>query len=136
MKRVAEGVYRIPFEEFYPTLKEYGAEPEALEMFWEEYIQTPKDDAGRLKERFLWWPIGTAEDNICRWFDEKYPNGLRELMRKRQIKRFGEDYVQTFENLEKSICKTAAHYFLMTPPEIAKIRNNIMPKLGYLEEDK
>ena len=80
MKKVAEGIYRGPFEEFYPTLRKYGAKPEALKMFWNELCDIPVDDDGIIQESFLWWPKGAHREDIWRWFDEKYPGGLRKLM--------------------------------------------------------
>lgn len=81
MKKVAEGVYRGPFEEVYPALREYGAVPEALEMFWDELGNVPVNDDGILQESFLWWPKGTDREDIWHWFDEKYPGGVKKLMK-------------------------------------------------------
>lgn len=81
MQKVAEGIYRGPFEEFYPTLRKYGAEPEVLKMFWSELCDTPINDVGIIQESFLWWPKGTPREDIWRWFDEKYPGGVIELMK-------------------------------------------------------
>ena len=80
MKKVAEGVYRGPFEEFYPTLREYGAVPEAMEMFWDEFGDIPIDDNDETLESYLWWPVGTNRFDIWHWFDEKYPGGVAKLM--------------------------------------------------------
>ena len=80
MQKVKEGVYRGPFEEFYPTLRKYGAEPEALKTFWNELGDIPVDDDGIIQESFLWWPKGSDREDIWRWFDEKYPGGVVRLM--------------------------------------------------------
>jgi len=56
------------------------------------------------------------------WFDKMYPGGLLELMRKRQIKRFGEDYVKTLEKLGKRMTSAGASYFLSVPPDLARAR--------------
>jgi len=80
MQKVAEGVYRGPFEEFYPTLRKYGAEPKALEIFWDELGDIPVDDDGIIQKSFLWWPKGTPREDIWQWFDEKYPGGVVKLM--------------------------------------------------------
>lgn len=80
MQKVKEGVYRGPFEEFYPVLREHGAEPKALETFWNELGDIPVDDDGIIQESFLWWPKGTDREDIWRWFDEKYPGGVVKLM--------------------------------------------------------
>ena len=80
MQKVKEGVYRGPFEEFYPTLREHGAEPKALETFWNELGDIPVDDDGIIQESFLWWPKGTDREDIWHWFDEKYPGGVVKLM--------------------------------------------------------
>ena len=77
MQKVKEGVYRGPFEEFYPVLREHGAEPKALETFWDELGNIPVDDdgitdiAGRIKEEFFGWPKGTKVSDIEKWFDKK-----------------------------------------------------------------
>lgn len=81
MQKIAEGVYRGSFEEFYPVLREHGAEPEALETFWDELGDIPVDDDGIIQESFLWWPKGTDREDIWRWFDEKYPGGVKKLMK-------------------------------------------------------
>lgn len=80
MQKVKEGVYRGPFEEFYPVLREHGAEPKALETFWNELGDIPVDDDGIIQESFLWWPKGTDREDIWRWFDEKYPGGVVKLI--------------------------------------------------------
>lgn len=80
MQKIAEGVYRAPFEKFYPVLREYGAEPEALETFWNELGDIPVDDDGIIQESFLWWPKGTDREDIWHWFDGKYPGGVVNLM--------------------------------------------------------
>ena len=80
MKKVAEGVYRGPFEEFYPALRECGAVPEALEMFWDEFGDIPINDDDEILESYLWWPVGTNRFDIWHWFDEKYPGGVKKLM--------------------------------------------------------
>lgn len=80
MQKVKEGIYRGPFEEFYPALREYGAEPKALETFWNELGDIPVDDDGIIQESFLWWPKGTDREDIWHWFDEKYPGGVVKLM--------------------------------------------------------
>ena len=79
MQKVKEGVYRGPFEEFYPALREHGAELKALETFWNELGDIPVDDDGIIQESFLWWPKGTDRKDILRWFDEKYPGGVAKL---------------------------------------------------------
>ena len=81
MKKVAEGIYRGPFEEVYPALREYGAVPEAMETFWDELGNVPVDDDGILQESFLWWPKGTDREDIWHWFDDKYPGGVKKLMK-------------------------------------------------------
>ena len=80
IQKVKEGVHRGPFEEFYPTLREYGAEPEALKTFWSELGDIPVDDDGIIQESFLWWPKGTDREDIWQWFDEKYFGGVAKLM--------------------------------------------------------
>jgi len=71
---------RVPFEEFYPVFREHGAEPKALETFWNELGDIPVDDDGIIQEPFLWWPKGTDREDIWHWFDEKYPDGVVKLM--------------------------------------------------------
>lgn len=85
MKKVAEGVYRGPFEEVYPALREHGAVPEAMEMFWDELGNVPVDDDGFLQESFLWWPKGTDREDVWHWFDEKYTGGVKKLMKLEEV---------------------------------------------------
>ena len=80
MIKVTEGAYRDSFEEFYPTLQKYGAEPEALKMFWSELGDIPVNDDGIIQESFLWWPKETDREDIWHWFDEMYPGGVAKLM--------------------------------------------------------
>ena len=83
LTKVAEGVCRAPFEEFYSVIREYGATPEALLTFYNEFAKIPKSRNCKIKKKFLWWPRWTNENDIFKWFDEKYPGGLIELMKKR-----------------------------------------------------
>ena len=96
--------------------------PESLEKYWDEYCNTPKDDCRCIKEPFLMFPTGTNDFEICEWFNKMYPDGLLELMRKRQIKRFGEDYMKTWENVLKRTNLIGTSYFLSIPSDLAKIR--------------
>ena len=96
--------------------------PESLEKYWNEYCNAPKDDCWCIKEPFLMFPKGTNDNEICEWFNKMYPGGLLELTRKRQIKRFGEDYVKTWEKIGKRMRSAGASYFLSTPPDLARTR--------------
>ena len=96
--------------------------PESLETYWDKYCNTKKDDNYCIKEPFLMFPKGTNDSEICKWFDKIYPGGLLELTRKRQIKRFGEDYVKTWEKIGKRMRSAGASYFLSTPPDLARTR--------------
>jgi hypothetical protein len=96
--------------------------PESLEKYWEEYCNTQKDDDYCIKEPFLIFPKGTNEFEICEWFNKMYPNGLLELMRKRQIKRFGEDYMKALENVLKRTALVGTSYFLSIPPDLTSTR--------------
>lgn len=63
------------------NLREYGAVPEAMEMFWDKLGDIPVNDDGIIQESFLWWPEGTNREDIWHWFDEKYPGGVKKLMK-------------------------------------------------------
>ena len=109
--------------------------PESLEKYWEEYCNAPKDDDYCIKEAFLIFPKGTNEFEICEWFNKMYPDGLLELMKKRQIKRFGEDYMKTWENVLKQTALVGTSYFLSIPSDQARTRE-FQDATCLTEEDK
>ena len=96
--------------------------PESLETYWDKYCNTKKDDNYCIKEPFLMFPKGTNDSEICKWFNKMYPGGLLELTRKKQIKRFGEDYVKTWENVGKRMRSAGTSYFLSISPDLARTR--------------
>ena len=99
--------------------------PESLEKLFDDFTKIPKNkrvNVGRIKKRFLWWSRWTPDDEIYAWFDKMYPGGLLELTRKRQIKRFGEDYVKTWEKIGKRMRSAGASYLLSVPPDLARTR--------------
>ena len=77
--------------------------PESLEKYWDEYCNTPKDDCCCIKEPFLMFPKRTNDFEICEWFDKMYPDGLRALMKKRMAKKFGEEYINGWDNFRKQL---------------------------------
>lgn len=121
MDKVSEGVYRGPIEEFYPIIKEHGAEPEALEQFWEEFCSIKQDEDFNIKKEFLWFPAGTNESDICKWFDEKYPGGLYKLIKQRSVKKHG---LEHWEWCEKELERTRSFFshLFSEPPELQLTR--------------
>ena len=89
--------------------------PEALEKYWEEYCDAPKDDCYRIKEPFLMFPQGTNDFEICEWFNKMYPGGLLKLMEKRMVKKFGEEF-------GKQLFTVNVAHLICIPPDLAKTR--------------
>ena len=52
-----------------------------METFWDELGNIPVNDDGIIQESFLWWPKGTDREYIWHWFDDKYPGGVKKLMK-------------------------------------------------------
>lgn len=123
MKKLAEGVYRAPFEEFYPVIREHGATPEALLTFYNEFAKIPKSRNCKIKKKFLWWPRWTNENDIFKWFDEKYPGGLIELMKKR----VGPEHYEAWEELSNKYRLPMAH-LIAEPPELERTRQRLKEK--------
>lgn len=96
--------------------------PESLEKYWDEYCNTPKDDSRCIKEPFLMFPKGTNDYEICKWFDKMYPDGLLALMKKRIIKKFGEEYGTSWLNLGKQLYSVDSAHLICTPPDLARTR--------------
>ena len=93
--------------------------PESLEKYWDEYCNIPKDDGRCIKEPFLMFPKGTNDFEICEWFNKMYPDGLLALMKKRIEKKFGEEYVASWENLGKA---SGVAVFVSDSPDLVRTR--------------
>lgn len=91
--------------------------PESLEKHWDEYCNAPKDERYCIKEPFLMFPKGTSDFEICEWFNKMHPGGLPELMKKRMVKKFGEKYATSFENLIKA---SRVAVFISDSPDLAR----------------
>ena len=118
-----EGVYREPFEKFYPIVREHGATPEALLVFYDEFAKIPKSRNGKIKKKFLWWPRWTDENDIFKWFDEKYPGGLIELMKKR----VGPEHWEAWEEFSNKNRLSMA-LLMAEPPELVRTRQRLKEK--------
>ena len=102
-----------------------AVDSETLEKWFDEFAKIPKNkrvNVGRIKKRFLWWPRWTPDDEIYAWFDKMYPDGLLGLMKKRMAKKYGEDYVNNWDNIERPMKKVSLSYFISTPPDLARTR--------------
>ena len=96
--------------------------PESLEKYWDEYCNAQKDDCRCIKEPFLTFPKGTNDFEICEWFNKMYPDGLLELMKKRIIKKFGEEYGTSWLNLGKQLYSVDYAHLICTSPDLARTR--------------
>ena len=47
-----------------------------IERLWEEFADTPVNKEEEIEERFLSFEPGTNRQEIWRWFDKRFPNGL------------------------------------------------------------
>lgn len=95
--------------------------PEDLENSYEEFVKIPKEN-GTIQKDFLWWPDGTDENEIFKWFDEKYPGGLRKLLNKRMSKKVGVDEKEYWEKLERALKRTSPAHLLSIVPVLADVR--------------
>ena len=96
--------------------------PESIEYYWDEYCNTKKDDRNCIKEPFLMFPKGTNDFEICEWFNKMYPAGLLELMKKRMVKKFGEEYVKNWDNFGKQLNTVDVSHLICTSPDLARTR--------------
>lgn len=55
---------------------------EELEKLWEMLGDIPVNDNDEIEEEFLEFPVGTYKEEIWKWFDERYPDGVCRLMQK------------------------------------------------------
>lgn len=55
---------------------------EELEKLWEMLGDIPVNDNDEIEEEFLEFPAGTHKEEIWKWFDERYPDGVCRLMMK------------------------------------------------------
>lgn len=59
---------------------------EEIKDLYDEYVEVPKTASKCLKRQFEHWPAGTSQEEIHRWFDIHYHQGL-------DVLRFGEEEI-------------------------------------------